>query len=199
MATGFSTPASAEHRIRADARRNYDRLLAAASATVAEQGAEASMEEIARRAHLGSTTLHRHFPTRQTMLEAVFHDRIATLCARAHDLLKHPDPETALVTWLRNFVTHAATQRGLAAALTALTIDEPNAGCRTMIHSAGGELLIRAQQAGRVRPDIAIADLLKLTNAIALVTEQDPRGADQADQMLAIVTGGLTIPKPTTP
>jgi AcrR family transcriptional regulator len=180
--------------MRADARRNYDRLLAAASATVSEQGAEASMEEIARRAGLGSTTLHRHFPTRQALLEAVFHDRIDALCTRAHDLLSHPDPDAALVTWLRAFVTHAATQRGLAAALAASATSQPpqsGADCRTMIRSAGGDLLTRAQRAGSARPGIAITDLLNLVNAIALVTEQKPDGADQADQMLAIVIDGI--------
>ncbi len=201
MAANNTTPASARQSMRADARRNYDRLLAAAGATVAEQGAEASMEEIARRAGLGSTTLHRHFPTREALLEAVFHDRIDALCARAHDLLTHPDPEAALITWLRAFVTHAATQRGLAGALvTSASSEPPQSGgdCRTMIRAAGGELLARAQRAGSTRPDIAIADLLKLVNAIALITERESDGAGQADQLLGIVVNGITsIPVPT--
>jgi AcrR family transcriptional regulator len=194
VAAHDTTQASARQSMRADARRNYDRLLAAASATVAEQGAEASMEEIARRAGLGSTTLHRHFPTRQALLEAVFHDRIDALCTRARDLLTHPDPEAALNTWLRAFVTHAATQRGLAAALvTSASSEPPQSGgdCRTMIRAAGEELLARAQRAGSARPDIAIADLLKLVNAIALITEQESDGVDQADQLLAIVVNGI--------
>ncbi|GAA2630443.1 TetR/AcrR family transcriptional regulator [Dactylosporangium fulvum] len=187
-------PTSTRLAMRADAQRNYQRLLAAASVTVAEQGAEASMEEIARRAGLGSTTLHRHFPTRQAMLEAVFQDRIESLCAKARELLTDPAPDAALITWLRAFVAHAATQRGLAAALT--TADggeEPpqDETCRTMIRAAGAKLLARAQQAGSVRRDLTIGTLLTLVNAIALITERRPDGAEQADQLLDVVIGGI--------
>jgi AcrR family transcriptional regulator len=62
---------------RADARRNYDRILEAAAAEVARRGADASLEEIARRAGVGSATLHRHFPSRWGLLQAVFQERVA--------------------------------------------------------------------------------------------------------------------------
>ncbi|MEU7048446.1 TetR/AcrR family transcriptional regulator [Streptomyces eurythermus] len=77
---------------RADARRGYDRIVAAAESLVAEHGAEASLEEIARHADVGSATLHRRFPSRQLLLEAVFKGRVEALCAKAHDLLPAPDP-----------------------------------------------------------------------------------------------------------
>ncbi|WP_437105007.1 TetR/AcrR family transcriptional regulator [Streptomyces sp. enrichment culture] len=76
----------------ADARRGYDRIVAAAESLVAEHGAEASLEEIARHAGVGSATLHRRFPSRQLLLEAVFKGRVEALCAKAHDLLPAPDP-----------------------------------------------------------------------------------------------------------
>ncbi|MFC7643282.1 TetR/AcrR family transcriptional regulator [Streptosporangium lutulentum] len=78
--------------MRADARRNHDRILVAASAAIAQHGAEASLEEIARHAGVGSATLHRHFPSRQALLEAVFRDRVETLCAKASELAAASTP-----------------------------------------------------------------------------------------------------------
>ena len=86
---------------RADARRNFDQIVAAAEAEIARHGADASLEEIARRAGVGSATLHRHFPSRQALLEAVFHDRVEVLCVQARELAGHPDPGAALGEWLR--------------------------------------------------------------------------------------------------
>jgi AcrR family transcriptional regulator len=181
--------------LRADARRNYDRLLAVAVATVAEKGAEASMEEIARRAGLGSTTLHRHFPTRHALLEAVFHERIEQLCAHARVLLGEPSPVVALSTRLHAFVVHAATQRGLARALSPYDPGgpTPEADCRTVIRAAAGDLLARAQQAGQVDADVTVADLLTLATAIPLATEQTAHGADQARRLVAIVLNGIIL------
>src|SRR5450432_635753 len=88
---------------RADARRNYDKVLAAAREAFAESGASASLEEIARRAEVGIGTLYRHFPNRQTLLEAVYVDEVEALCRSAADLDGLP-PWDALVAWLHRFV-----------------------------------------------------------------------------------------------
>lgn len=178
--------------MRADARRNYDRLVAAASAVIAEHGAEASLEEIARRAGVGSATLHRHFPTRHALLEAVFRDRVEALCRHARDLLAGPAPGAALVTWLRAVVAHAAANRGLGASLMMGAQNaELGSSCHAMILAAGEKLLVRAQQARAAHPDVAIADLLKLVNAISLATEQETDPADQADRLLTLVVKGV--------
>nr|BAM98961.1 putative tetR-family transcriptional regulator [Streptosporangium amethystogenes] len=180
--------------MRADARRNYDRILVAAGAAIARHGAEASLEEIARHAGVGSATLHRHFPSRQALLEAVFRGRVETLCAKASELTADLDPGPALVTWLRAVGTHAASNRGLAASLMRGARDgDPTLGatCHTMIVSVGGELLERARQAHAVRPDVGIVDLLKLVSAISLATEQEPGGAAEADRLLALAIDGV--------
>jgi AcrR family transcriptional regulator len=124
--------------MRADARRNYERILAAAGAAIAQHGVEASLEEIARHAGVGSATLHRHFPSRQALLEAVFRDRVETLCAKARDLATEPDREAALVTWLHAVGAHAVTNKGLGAALMPGAGD-PTLGdtCHTLIVNAG--------------------------------------------------------------
>src|ERR1700743_436591 len=82
-----ATPVEQGDPMRADAVRNRDTIVAAAGAVVAEQGAAASLEEIARRAGVGSATLHRHFPDRYALLEAVFAERVASLCGDAAELL----------------------------------------------------------------------------------------------------------------
>lgn len=180
--------------MRADARRNYDRILAAAAEAVAEQGAEASLEEIARRAGVGSATLHRHFPSRQQLLEAVFREKVETLCATAADLATGPDPRAALATWLRAVARHAVSNRGLAASLMRGAHDGDTtlgATCHTMITEAGADLLARAREANAARPDVSITDLLKLVNAICLAVEQEPDGVAQADRLLTLALTGV--------
>ena len=194
MTQGSAVPVPAGRSMRADARRNRDRILAAAGTAIAEHGAEASLEEIARHAGVGSATLHRHFPSRQALLEAVFRDRVETLCAKARDLADSPDPGSALVTWLRAVGAHAASNRGLAASLMRGARDgDPALGttCHTMIIDSGGELLTRARQAHAVRPDVAIADLLKLVSAISLAAEQETAGAAETDRLLTLALDGV--------
>ncbi|MFI9839193.1 TetR/AcrR family transcriptional regulator [Nonomuraea sp. NPDC051941] len=180
--------------MRADARRNYDRILAAAAEAIAEQGAEASLEEIARRAGVGSATLHRHFPARQQLLEAVFRDKVEALCATAADLAGDPDAGHALVTWLGAVATHVVSNRGLAASLMRGAHDgDPALGatCHTMIVSAGDDLLTRARRANAVRADVAIVELLTLVNAICLAVEHEPDGAAQAHRLLDLALTGV--------
>jgi AcrR family transcriptional regulator len=177
--------------MRADARRNYDLILAAAGAAIARDGAEASLEEIARQAGVGSATLHRHFPGRQALLEAVFRGRVETLCAKARELGAELDPGAALVTWLRAVGAHAAANRGLATSLMRGADPELGVTCHAMILDAGGELLGRAQRAHAARPEVAVADLLKLVSAISLATEGEPEGRAETDRLLELAIDGI--------
>ena len=189
----IETEFPAPRTMRADARRNEVRLLAAANLAFAEHGSEASLDEIARRAGVGIGTLYRHFPTRQALAMAVYRDQIEALVARAHDLLDAPAPEEALHTWLRAVAAYAATKRGLAEFLQA-SMREGNsdiAWCKEAMQAAGSALLIRAQQAGTVRPDAEISDLLKLAHGIAWASDQASDGIDRTDRFLSIVMDGL--------
>src|SRR6266567_2776996 len=117
-ATGPATEASVDRRMRADARRNFQRLLSAAAAEFAEHGADdVSLEQIARRAGVGIGTLYRHFPTRQALLEAVYRDQVEALRGRAEELLETAPPGEALVSWLEALVTFGRTKRRLTSAL----------------------------------------------------------------------------------
>ncbi|MCF3136477.1 TetR/AcrR family transcriptional regulator [Streptomyces olivochromogenes] len=179
--------------MRADARRNYERLLTEARAAFAEHGTDASLEDVARRAGVGIGTLYRHFPNRHALMSAVFEDAVSELLARSRELLDAPEPCAALVTWLREMVTHAGEYRGLARALMSVSTDSGSAlaRCSTPIHEAGGALLARAQAAGTVRPDVSIGDLLQLTHAIALAAEESPGDPDLADRLLRLTLRGL--------
>ncbi|WP_371662241.1 TetR/AcrR family transcriptional regulator [Streptomyces sp. NBC_00280] len=179
--------------LRADARRNYERLLAEARTAFAAHGTDASLEDVARRAGLGIGTLYRHFPNRHALLSAVFEDAVSDLLARSRELLTDPEPCTALVTWLREIVTHAGEYRGLARALMSVSHDADSAlaRCSNPMREAGAALLARAQQAGALRTDVSIGDLLQLTNAIALAAEETPDDPDLADRLLTLTLRGL--------
>lgn len=181
---------SSSGRRRADARRNHDRLVAAAGAVIAKAGAGASLEEIARRAGVGSATLHRHFPRRAELLEAVLRDRVQALCARAEDLRTASNAGAALVAWLREVVTHAATARGLGPALTGFESD-PEFSPHTMIRQAAQQLLARAHREGTVAASVAVDDVLQLANGISLATQSLPDPAQRADTLIVLVTDGL--------
>lgn len=177
---------------RADARRNYARLLAAAEAEVAVHGAEVSLEQVARTAQVGSATLRRHFPNRQALLSAVFQQRIEALSALATDLAAQDDPRTALLEWLRALAHYVASARGMAASLTIAESPEEAAHCFTYLATAADPLVRRAATAGAVRVDATAADLLTVVTGIALATEHHPNGAAEVDRLLTLVTEGLS-------
>jgi AcrR family transcriptional regulator len=189
MASAARPPAG----LRADARRNYERLVAEARVCFAAHGTDASLEDVARRAGVGIGTLYRHFPNRQSLMSAVFEDAVGELIARARELRDAPQPCVALVSWLREMVAHASEYRGLARALMAVTYDDTSAlaRCSGPIREAGGALLRRAQDAGDVRGDVEIGDLLQLTHAIALAAEGNPGDPELADRLLTLTLRGL--------
>ncbi|MEV4709170.1 helix-turn-helix domain-containing protein [Actinoplanes sp. NPDC049316] len=173
--------------MRADARRNADRIVATAAEVVARDGADASLEDIARRAGVGSATLHRHFPSRAALLEAVFHERVEGVCWRARELTGAPDPYAALVAWLREFGAYVTSTRGLAASL--LPGPHHSDACVAMLAEAGDGLLTRAVQAGTVRRDISVTDLLTLVNGVAVATGHG--GPGETDRLLTLALEGI--------
>jgi AcrR family transcriptional regulator len=189
------TSTSTKRQLRADARRNYDRLLAAARDAFAEHGPNASLDDIAQRAGVGSGTLYRHFPTRFALQEAVIRERLETMRAKAEELLLSPSPDDALGEWLRLKLAYAATDRGLGATVEAVMLDRGTSihaspACISMLESAA-RLLARAQEAGAIRTDIDITTLLRLVNAISITSERAPDRSAQAEQLLSIMLDGL--------
>jgi AcrR family transcriptional regulator len=189
MSTQTTAAVAAQRPKRADARRNYDKLIAAARDAFTEDGSAASLEDIARRAEVGIGTLYRHFPTRQALLEAVYLEEVEAICGSAEGLAEL-DPWDALTTWLRRFVGYAATKRALAEELLAVTgaDSEVLASCRSAITDAGAPLLERAQQAGVARPDTNFTDVGRMVGGIAVIRGAD---AEQIDRILELALDGL--------
>jgi AcrR family transcriptional regulator len=163
---------------RSDGQRNRERLLAAASDVVARQGAEASLEQIARQAGLGSATLHRHFPSRYTLLDAVFQSGVQQLRDRAQELLGNDDAN-GLVVWLEEVISYTACTRGLAESLRSRTgpDDHDSTSCHEILRDAAVSLTARAIETGALRSDVSADDLLVLANGISIATEGDPAAA----------------------
>ncbi|KAB1941881.1 TetR/AcrR family transcriptional regulator [Micromonospora sp. ALFpr18c] len=173
---------------RADARRNYDALVAAARDAFAEHGAAASLEDVARRAGVGIGTLYRNFPTRRHLFEAVYVEEVRALSRSAEDLAELP-PWDALVAWLHRFVAYVATKRALAEQL--LHDSEIFQSCRTEIYAAGEPLMRRAQAAGVVRDDIAFDDVVRLISGLTMAQFPSP---EQRDRVLGVALDGLRAP-----
>src|SRR5919201_105414 len=134
---------------RADARLNYDKLIAAGREAFTEKGKSASLEDIARRAEVGIGTLYRHFPTRQDLLEAVYVEEVEAVCRSADELEDRP-PWDALATWLHTLLAYAGTKHALTDELFEhLDRDaELFTLCRTSLLATAEPLLARAQEAG---------------------------------------------------
>ncbi|MBO2464350.1 TetR/AcrR family transcriptional regulator [Actinomadura violacea] len=181
--------------MRADARRNYERLISTARAAFMEHGTNASLDDIARRAGVGSGTLYRHFPTRDDLLHAVLRERIEGLLAHAAEAMREPDPDAALVAWLRGYLDGAMSPRGTSSVLIEAMSPRWSATrlgtAAEAIRDAVGGLLERAQRAGAIRADTDAADLLRLTNAIGVAAERTRDPAGYADRMLVLLFDGL--------
>ncbi|MEU4193038.1 helix-turn-helix domain-containing protein [Kribbella sp. NPDC026611] len=175
---------------RADAARNYDRLVTAAREAFAERGTDTSLEEIARRAGVGIGTLYRRFPTRTALLEAVYVEEIQSVCDRAYDFARELGPFEALAAWLRSFVQYGLSKKSLASELTvALGKDsEFFASCKMHVQEAGQLLLDRAKAAGEVRAELDLMDILRLTGGINMGRDIE---REQALRLLDIVLCGL--------
>jgi AcrR family transcriptional regulator len=174
---------------RAVARRNYDKLIVAGRKAFTESDSAASLEDIARRAGVGIGTLYRHFPARTDLIEAVYVEEVGALCRSADDLSDAP-PWDALVGWLHRFIGYVATKHALAEELFAVADRDSEVfkSCRGAFYAAGEPLLRRAQEAGAVRPDVSIDDVVKMVGGIAKIQGTDP---ETVDRILSVALDGL--------
>jgi AcrR family transcriptional regulator len=174
---------------RADARRNYEKVLAAAREAFAEGGESTALEEIARRAGVGIGTLYRHFPNRQALLEALYVNEVEEVCRSAAEF-DGADPWDALEGWVQRLMGYLATKRALAAELVNyLDRDAPLfAVCRSSLRAVGEPLLEHAQEAGVVRPDVSYSDVISMVMGIAKIPTADP---GQIQHILRIALDGL--------
>ncbi|MEV0400247.1 helix-turn-helix domain-containing protein [Actinoallomurus sp. NPDC050550] len=195
--TEKATPATPTPRAqRVDAQRNRTRILQVARTVVAEQGTQASLRDIARRAGVGLGTLYRHFPTREELLETLLGEGFDRLAAKAASLEDTHAPGEALVEWLGDFASGTTAYRGLGASMMATLEDADSslhASCLAM-RQAAGRLLANAQEAGFIRPDVDGTDLFALVNAVSWIADQAPSIAARREHLLALILDGLRHP-----
>ncbi len=180
-----------ERPLRADAVRNRELLITTAAAAFSAHGAEVPLEDIARQAGVGIGTLYRHFPTRESLVEAVYRHEVDVLCQSADELLDTLPPEQALEQWLQLFVRHVATKRGMLSVLKPMLSSNPRffADTKGRAQAAATKLLQAGVAAGTVRADVDGADLLRAVGGICMSTDQERPAA--SDRLVGLLFDGL--------
>jgi AcrR family transcriptional regulator len=154
------SPPEQARPLRGDARRNRDRLLAAARELFAARGVDVAMADIAKHAGVSNGTLYNRFPTREDLIEAVFTDRLETMAALARRALADDDPWRGLVGYLTAVCELQAADRGFnEVAARGLPLSPAARRFQEEGQAAIGQLLDRAKRAGELRDDLALADL----------------------------------------
>jgi len=184
-------PLSTERPQRADAVRNRELLITTAAAAFSAHGAEVPLEDIARQAGVGIGTLYRHFPTRDSLVEAVYRHEVDVLVQSADELLDTLPPDQALEQWMQLFVRHVARKRGMLSVLKPMLSSNPNffAETKGRAQTAASKLLQAGVAAGTVRGDVDGADLLRAVGGICMSTDQDR--SDASDRLLGLLFDGL--------
>jgi AcrR family transcriptional regulator len=178
--------------LRADAQRNRERLLKAAARAFSEDGADVTLESIAKDAGVGIGTLYRHFPTREALIDAAYRNELARLCGAAPELLTSTAPDQALRIWMDRFVEYMTTKRGMADALRAVIASGGNPFSESKARLTGAlDTLLRAgAEQGGIRSDIGPEDLLTSLSGVSLAAAEPAQRA-QAGRILDLLMDGL--------
>jgi AcrR family transcriptional regulator len=188
----ISTPdeAPATRPLRADAQRNYERLITAARDVFAKQGGGASMEAIAREAGVGVGTLYRHFPQRIDVVEAVYRDDVDQLVATADQVIAEFDPWPAVVAFLQAFARYAQGKRTFLNELHEAFDKHPELKLHSKerIDDAMDRIIRRAQDAGVIRTDVNGAELMQLVSPMCV---NATLSEDQSSRLLNMILDGL--------
>jgi len=181
---GEKTPAP--KTLRADALRNRERLVEAAALAFAEEGVDASLEEVARQAGVGIGTLYRHFPTREHLVEVVYRREVEALCGAAEDLARQYKPDVALEQWMLRFIDYIATKRGLSKSLRILLNSNSTLFSDTSgkVSLALKQLVDAAVASGSIRSDVDSSDVIHALSGIYSA----PEGADWRDRSRRLVS-----------
>ena len=177
--------------LRADAVRNRELLITTAAAAFSAHGAEVPLEDIARQAGVGIGTLYRHFPTRDSLVEAVYRHEVDVLVERADQLLETLAPDQALQEWMQLFVRHVATKRGMLSVLKPMLSSNASFFAQTKgrATAAATKLLQAGVAAGTIRADIDGGDLLRAVGGICMSTDQER--SDASDRLVGLLFDGL--------
>lgn len=177
--------------MRADARRNRARILAAAGKVFAEQGPSGSTEQVAAEAGVAIGTVFRHFPTKQALLQAIMKDLLERLAGQARELAGQDDPATGIFTFFTSLVRQAAEKKTVVELLADAGIDVPVADSVHTLRQGIGTLLARAQEAGAVRDDVRPDVLIALLVGVCQSAVHAGWDRDLQDRTLAVIFDGL--------
>ena len=178
--------------VRADARRNRERLLEAAVRAFASDGADVTLEAIAKTAGVGIGTLYRHFPTRDALVEATYRQELAHLCDAVPGLLRSLPADEATRAWMDRFIDYMTTKRYMAGALQAVIASggDPYAESRARLIAAITTLLAAGISAGTLRADVEPNDVLLALSGVSLAAGA-PDQREQAGRLLNLLIDGL--------
>jgi AcrR family transcriptional regulator len=182
--------------LRADARRNRARILAAAEDVFAERGASASTEEVARRAGVAIGTVFRHFPTKDDLLRAIMKDLLERLTAQVNQLAADGDPAAALFGFFTTMVEQAAAKKTVVDLLAATGTDVQVAAAVKALRHGITQLLTRAQQAGAVRADVGIDEVMALLTSSCQGALHGGWDSELQHRTLAVIFDGLRPARP---
>jgi AcrR family transcriptional regulator len=185
-------PEPSARPIRADARANEDKLLAAAAAAFARDGAAATLKGIAKDAGVGIGTLYRRFPTREQLVDATYRYETARLAAGARDLLAGLPADRALRTWMSRVLDYLVTKHGMAETLRTLLREDAGLGSLTREQLTGAieEFRLAGIAQGVLREDVPSSDILMALAGATLVTGT-PEQRAQAERLLDLLMDGL--------
>lgn len=180
-------------RLRADARRNREKLLAAAEEIFAVHGTRASTEQIARHAGVGVGTVFRHFPTKERLLEAVYLSHLRRLDDEARSLSAADDPGEAFFVFFHRVIEQAAAKAAYAAALAEAGVDveQTSSQVRDDLRQSLSRLIERAQEAGALRDDIGVREVLALLVGTTRAAEQAGADLTARARTLSVIVDGL--------
>lgn len=184
---------AAPRPMRADAKRNYDKILATARIVFTERGTDSSLDEIAKRAGVGPGTLYRHFPTREALVDALMKDWTDRVVADAEAAVATGEPaREMLLGWFGNFIGHITLHRGAATKICA-AMDDPASPmyrkCRVM-GEANRRVLEHLDATGELRPGVDAANVMRLVSGVASVADTSHAELD-VRPMLEVVVDGI--------
>lgn len=193
VATSAEEPSAVKRPMRADAKRNYDKILATARVVFTERGADCSLDEIAKRAGVGPGTLYRHFPTRDALIDALMQDWTDRVAADADAAIATGlPPREMLLGWFEHFIDHITLHRGAASKICA-AMDDPASPmyrkCRVM-SDANARVIDHVQADGDLRPGVDAANVMRLVSGVASVADTSHTALD-VRPMLEVVVDGI--------
>jgi AcrR family transcriptional regulator len=178
--------------VRADARENLDRILAAAARLFAQEGADTSLKAIAKEADVGIATLYRRFPTREDLIEASYRNETERLGRRADELLAANAPDAALRAWMGEFVDYTLTKQGMAEALPAILAAREGlrVQSRDVLRAAIDRILRAAAAGDLLRANVPAEDVMMAIGGVTLIAGHEHQRA-LADRLLDLLMAGL--------